>query len=280
MGGIEHTLLSRQDADINDTVVLEKIIASTGVTAIINAAAYTAVDKAESEPELARRINVDGPEALAKLCSRFDIPLLHVSTDYVFDGKSEAAYTEADTCNPTGVYGRTKLDGEVAIQRHCPEHIILRTAWVFSEYGNNFLKTMLRLGKERDSLGVVSDQIGCPTYAGDIAAALISIAKQLHLSKMQQHSAETQYGIYHYAGNEAVSWHGFAEVIFKEAMQQNLLQSIPTLNPITTAEFPTVAIRPAYSVLDTAKIGSDFGVPASQWKKALCMLMPQLAIHA
>jgi dTDP-4-dehydrorhamnose reductase len=270
--GIVHTLLSRQDADINDTVVLEKIVADKGVTAIINAAAYTAVDKAESEPELAKRINEDGPAALAKLCSRFDIPLLHVSTDYVFDGNSQTPYVETDQTNPSGVYGHTKLNGEIAVQRHCPKHIILRTAWVFSEYGNNFLKTMLRLAKERDILGVVADQFGCPTYAGDIAKALISIAQQIHAAEQDKSGAQAPYGIYHYAGDEAVSWHGFAMAIFEEAHQQGVLKSLPKVNAIATEAYPTPAKRPAYSVLSTAKIEGDYGVQPSEWRKACAVL--------
>lgn len=257
---IPHTLLARQDADINDTVVLEKLVADKCVTAIINAAAYTAVDKAESEPELAKRVNEDGPMALAKLCSRFDIPLLHVSTDYVFDGKKQTPYVETDQTGPTGVYGQTKLNGEIAVQRHCPKHIILRTAWVFSEYGNNFLKTMLRLAKERDTLGVVGDQIGCPTYAGDIAEALISIAQQLHKAEQNKSGTSARYGVYHYAGNEVVSWYGFAGAIFAAAQRAGILVTIPVLNEISTAAYPTPAKRPRYSVLSTAKIEVDLSL--------------------
>ncbi|MFQ3200430.1 MAG: dTDP-4-dehydrorhamnose reductase [Zhongshania sp.] len=263
---VVHTLLSRQDADINDTVVLEKILADKGVTAIINAAAYTAVDKAESEPELAKRINEDGPAALAKLCSRFDIPLLHVSTDYVFDGDSQRPYVETDQTNPSGVCGRTKLNGEIAVQRHCSKHIILRTAWVFSEYGNNFLKTMLRLAKECDTLGVVTDQIGCPTYAGDIAKVLISIAKKLRAAEQNKNGVQGHYGVYHYAGNEAVSWHGFAAAIFEEAHRMGMLARMPILNAIATDAYPTAVKRPAYSVLNMTKIADEFGVSASEWR--------------
>jgi dTDP-4-dehydrorhamnose reductase len=273
---IAHTLLSRQEADINDTVVLEKTITNNGVTAIINAAAYTAVDKAESEPELAQRVNVDGPNALAKLSARFDIPLLHVSTDYVFDGKSKTPYVEADETGPTGVYGQTKLEGELAIQRHASKFIIMRTAWVFSEYGNNFLKTMLRLAKDRDTLGVVNDQIGCPTYAGDIAKALIGIAKQLHELE-QQGEAESRYGIYHYVGDEAVSWHGFAIAIFEQAQQKGMIKSVPTVNGIGTAAYPTPAKRPAYSVLSTVKLAKDYGLEASDWRLAVAEVIEILA---
>jgi dTDP-4-dehydrorhamnose reductase len=273
---IAHTLLSRQDADINDTVVLESLIADKSVTAIINAAAYTEVDKAESEPRLARRVNVDGPTALAKLCTRFDIPLLHVSTDYVFDGTKHTPYVETDTTGPAGVYGQTKLDGELAIQRHASKYIIMRTAWVFSEYGNNFLKTMLRLAKDRDTLGVVNDQIGCPTYAGDIAKALIGIAKQLH-EREQQGEAESRYGIYHYVGDEAVSWHDFAIAIFEQAQQQGMIKSVPTVNGICTAAYPTPAKRPAHSVLSTVKLAKDYGLEASDWRLAVGEVIEILA---
>jgi dTDP-4-dehydrorhamnose reductase len=262
---IPHTLLSRQDVDINDTVVLERIIADKAVTAIINAAAYTAVDKAESEPELAQRVNVDGPAALAKLSARFDIPLLHVSTDYVFDGNQQRPYVETDATAPVGVYGQTKLDGELAIQRHATKYIILRTAWVFSEYGNNFLKTMLRLAKERDTLGVVVDQVGCPTYAADIAKALIEIARQLHNG---DGGSLTQYGIYHYAGDEAVSWHSFAMAIFAEACKMGILANMPTVNAIAAEVYTTPAKRPANSALSSAKIIKEFGVLRSDWRAA------------
>ncbi|WP_373097928.1 dTDP-4-dehydrorhamnose reductase [Zhongshania sp.] len=267
--GISHTLLSRGDADINDTVVLEKIIADKEVTAIINAAAYTAVDKAESEPELAQRVNVDGAAALAKLSARFDIPLLHVSTDYVFDGNKQTPYVEVDSIGPTGVYGQTKLDGELAIQRHASKYIIMRTAWVFSEYGNNFLKTMLRLARERDTLGVVADQVGCPTYAGDIAVALITVADQMH-------NGEARSGIYHYAGDEAVSWHGFAMEIFEQAHQLGRLANIPSVNAIATEAYPTPAKRPAYSVLSSDKIVADYGVVASDWRLAITAVIAKM----
>jgi dTDP-4-dehydrorhamnose reductase len=160
----------------------------------------------------------------------------------------------------------------LAIQRHATKYIIMRTAWVFSEYGNNFLKTMLRLAKERDTLGVVADQIGCPTYAGDIAQALISIARQLHESE-EQGLPEARYGIYHYAADEAVSWHGFAMAIFEEAHQQGALANIPVVNAIATQDYPTPAKRPTYSVLSAAKIAVDYAVSASEWRLALTKLV-------
>lgn len=274
--GIAHTMLSREQADINDTVVLSRLIADHDVTVIINAAAYTAVDKAESEVALAQRVNTQGAEALAKLCGQYDIPLLHVSTDYVFAGDADRPYNEVDATAPTGVYGSTKLAGEKAIALHCPKHIILRTAWVFSEYGNNFLKTMLRLGGERDSLSVVVDQIGCPTYAGDIAAALVSIASQLQQRDENTNGVADYYGIYHYSGNSAVSWHGFAAAIFEQAQQQGLLAKRPTLAAIATEDYPTPAARPAYSVLDCREIAAEFAVLPSDWRMAVGLVLSKL----
>jgi len=273
---IPHTLLDRQQADINDTVVLEKIIIEATeqnkVTALINAAAYTNVDKAETEPMLAQRVNVDGPTALAKLCSRFDIPLIHVSTDYVFNGEGKSPYTETDTPSPIGIYGKTKLDGEIAVQRHCQKYIILRTAWVFSEYGNNFVKTMLRLASEHSSLNIVSDQFGCPTYAGDIAASIITILKKLHSGS----SDNTGYGLYHYAGNKSVSWYEFALTIFAEAQQRGLIESAPHINAITTSDYPTAAKRPANSALNTTKIFDQFQIPPCNWQQALDVVLKKL----
>lgn len=273
---ISHTMLSREQADINDTVVLSRLIADQGVTVIINAAAYTAVDKAESEAELAQRVNVQGAEALAKLCGQYDIPLLHVSTDYVFAGDADTPYSEADATAPTGVYGSTKLAGEKAIALHCPKHIILRTAWVFSEYGNNFLKTMLRLGGERDCLSVVADQVGCPTYAGDIAAALVSIACQIHQRDEDANDAGDYYGIYHYGGDSAVSWHDFATAIFEQAQQQGVLSTLPELAEIATKDYPTPAKRPAYSVLDCQKVVAEFLVRPSDWREAVGLVLSKL----
>ena len=188
---------------------------------------------------------------------------LHISTDYVFDGKGEAPYRETDSTAPQSVYGQTKLDGETAALAACPRTIVLRTAWVFGEHGNNFVKTMLRLGRERDTLGIVADQHGAPTYAGDIAAALIQIAR--HIAAGQP----VEYGVYHFSGSPYTSWHGFAGEIFRRAAEQNLLPRIPTLNAIATADYPTPARRPANSRLDCSKIQAAFGIAPSDWQAAL-----------
>ena len=230
---------------------------------IINAAAHTAVDKAESEPDFARAINVDGTRHLAEAAQNIGAAFLHISTDYVFDGKGETPYRESDATAPQSVYGQTKLDGETAALAACPRTIILRTAWVFGEHGNNFVKTMLRLGRDRDTLGIVADQHGAPTYAGDIAAALIKIAQ--HITTGQP----TEYGVYHFSGSPYTSWHGFASEIFRHAAAQNLLPRVPVLNAIATSDYPTPAKRPANSRLDCSKIQAAFGIAPSDWQAAL-----------
>ncbi|MER3384654.1 dTDP-4-dehydrorhamnose reductase [Pectobacterium aroidearum] len=236
------------ELDITD---YEKVLAAvTGFQpdAIVNAAAYTAVDKAESEPELAALVNKTGPENLARAAKEVGARLVHVSTDYVFDGNATVPYVETDKTNPLGVYGKTKLDGEIVVSHVLPDAIIIRTAWVFSEYGNNFVKTMLRLAKDRDELGIVSDQRGCPTYAGDIAQAIIDLLKQ-----------NADGGIYHYTGSDIVSWAEFAEAIFLIAKSKGILHQVPKINYITTEQYPTPAKRPLYSVLNLKRI-RDLGV--------------------
>ncbi|BBQ88596.1 TPA: dTDP-4-dehydrorhamnose reductase [Klebsiella quasipneumoniae subsp. quasipneumoniae] len=227
---------------------------------IVNAAAYTAVDKAENDIDVARLVNKDGPENLAIAASKNGAILVHVSTDYVFDGRASIPYKECDDTNPLGVYGLTKLEGENAVATVLPNAIILRTAWVFSEYGNNFVKTMLRLAKDRDSLSIVSDQRGCPTYAGDIANAIILL--------IQNNSAG---GIFHFCGDEEVSWSEFAQAIFDAAVKAGTLSQPPIINAISTEQYPTPAKRPAYSTLDCSKI-ADYGISASHWRKALAKI--------
>ncbi len=213
----------------------------------INTAAYTAVDKAESEPEKAYSINVTGAENLAKVCKEFDTVLLHISTDFVFDGNAVKPYTEEDVPNPTGVYGQTKLDGEKAIQKLWEKHIIIRTSWVYSQFGNNFMKTMLRLGVERDSLSVVNDQIGTPTNAVDLAEVLVKII----LTDNRQPTTDN-FGIFHFSNEGQCSWYDFAKKIFE-------IHKIEIdLHPIPTSSYPTAAKRPLYSVLDKGKIKKVF----------------------
>lgn len=231
--------LDRAGLDIGDAEAVNQVIGQHQPQVIINAAAYTAVDKAESEPELAARINTLGPENLAKAAELHQALLIHISTDYVFDGNKTSPYTEEDATNPQGIYGQTKLDGEHAVQQHCSRYVILRTAWVFSEYGNNFVKTMLRLGKERDELSVVSDQIGCPTYAGDIARACLNVLQEDTLA----------YGIYHYVGQEVCSWYDFADKIMDLGHKYQIIGTKPKVVAIGSDSYPTPAKRPKYSVL-------------------------------
>lgn len=255
--------LDRSGLDISDANAVQKIVADFRPNVIINAAAHTAVDKAESETALAESINVHGVKNLAEAANHVGTALLHISTDYVFGGDGTNAYLETDATNPQGVYGKTKLAGEHAAFAANSRTIVLRTAWVFGEHGNNFVKTMLRLGKDRDTLGVVGDQFGGPTYAGDIAAALIKIAFDIIGGR------EDAFGVYHFTGQPYVSWHGFAQAIFAEAVAQNVLAKAPQVNSITTVDYPTPAKRPANSRLDLGKIKATFDIEPSDWQAAL-----------
>ena len=224
----------------------------------INAAAYTAVDKAESEQDKAELINVIGAKNLAETCNEFDAKLIHISTDFVFDGSNYKPYSETDIPNPKGVYGQTKLDGEKAIQAVFSKYYIIRTSWVYSQFGNNFMKTMLRLASERTSLSVVNDQMGTPTNAVDLAEALV----QIILNNNQQPTAN-HFGTYHFSNEGQCSWYDFAKKIFEINNVSIDLSAIPT------EQFPTPAERPKYSVLDKSKIKSTFGLPIKTWEESL-----------
>lgn len=266
MPEIEFRAVDREQLDITDCEAVNKLVNEFKPNAIINAAAYTAVDKAEQEVELSYAINLDGPRFLAQAANSVGATILHISTDYVFAGDKDGEYVETDNVAPQGVYGQSKLDGELAVAAACSRHIILRTAWVFCETGNNFVKTMLRLAQTRDELGVVADQVGGPTYAGDIAHALIVIAKALHAGNIH-------YGVYHFAGMPHVSWHQFASEIFIKANEQNVLRIGSNkqmhLNAITSDQYLTPAKRPANSKLDYRKIEQTFGIKPSDWQTAL-----------
>lgn len=236
---------------------------------IINAAAYTAVDKAESDRERAFAVNRDGAAYLAEAAEACRAALIHISTDYVFDGRKQQPYTEDDAVCPRSAYGESKLAGEQAVQRLCPRSVIVRTSWVFGEHGGNFVKTMLRLGAERDSLSIVGDQYGAPTYAGDLAAALLHIARRLP-------EQPDGYGLYHYSGSPYVSWFQFARIIFEAAAGQGLLSRVPALTEIGTADYPTPAERPADSRLDCRKIQTAFGIAPGNWQAALNDLRPYM----
>jgi len=255
--GHEVIYTSREQIDIADFQATKSKILEISPELIINASAYTAVDKAEEDRKTANLINHLAVKNIADICNQLGCWLIHVSTDYVFDGNAKIPYKEDDETSPQGVYGETKLKGELAIQSSECRHIIIRTAWVFSEYGNNFLKTMLRLGAERDELSVVGDQVGCPTYAQDIAKSIIAILPHLYLEKDIQ-------GIYHFCGDKPCSWNDFAQIIFSEA--KFLGNRIPdSVKSINTIDYPTPAARPAYSVLDCSKIKSYFRINDSDW---------------
>jgi dTDP-4-dehydrorhamnose reductase len=249
--------LARADLDIADAGAARARLTALRPALIINAAAYTAVDKAESEPDLAFAANRDGAANLAAVCAELGIPLLHLSTDYVFDGCKSGPYLETDAKAPLGVYGASKAAGEAAIRARLPRHIILRTAWVYGPDGANFVRTMLRLSAERPRLRVVDDQHGGPTPAGAIADALLSIAAAW------DRGAEA-WGTYHYCGAPAVSWCGFARAIVAAAAAHRGT-TVPVV-PIATADYPTPARRPANSMLDCARIARDFGIPQPDWR--------------
>ena len=238
---------------------------------IINAAAYTAVDKAESDAERAFAVNRDGACHLAEAAEAAGAAMLHISTDYVFDGAGGAPYDEAAQTAPQNIYGASKLAGEQAVLAACRRAVVIRTSWVFGAHGQNFVKTMLRLGRERDSLGIVADQYGAPTAAADIAAALITIVRRYTPEQLAERA-----GIYHYCGSLYASWFEFAETIFAEAAAQGVLAKIPAVKPIATADYPTPAKRPADSRLDCGKIRTVFGIGPCDWHSALSDLRPYL----
>lgn len=252
--------LDRSQLDITDADAVAAALSTHRVELVINAAAWTAVDRAESEPDAAWRVNCDGPATLAAVCAAAAVPLLHISTDYVFDGRSARPYDETSTVAPLGVYGRSKWAGEQAIRETLPErHVILRVAWVFGAHGGNFVRTMLRLGRERETLSVVADQYGAPTHAGAIAAALLSIADRYGAQ------ATLPWGTYHLSGTPVTTWHGFAESIFAEACAAGLLARAPLVHPIPTAAYPLPAARPAHSALDCTLIRTRFGIEPMPW---------------
>jgi dTDP-4-dehydrorhamnose reductase len=259
------------DADVaatfDDSTALAAMVRGSGADVVVNAAAYTAVDKAEAEADAAFRVNSEAPGAIARACARIDALLVHYSTDYVFDGSASRPYREDDATAPLGVYGTSKLAGEDAIRASGARHAILRTAWVYASHGRNFLLTMLRLANERDELRVVADQIGAPTPAAWIADATADLIRR----------GVAESGTWHLVTSGQVSWHGFASAIMEDAHALGLLERMPTVVPITTAEFPTPARRPAYSVLDTTRLHDDFGIVPPAWRGELRATLREIA---
>jgi dTDP-4-dehydrorhamnose reductase len=264
-GGIEAFLPTRTELDLENPESIVAALSQQPFDAVINCGAYTAVDLAESEPERARAINAEAPATLARETARLGIPLVQVSTDYVFDGSKAGAYSEEDPVQPLGVYGASKEAGERAVREGNPKHAVIRTAWVVSANGKNFINTMLRLGAERDAIGVVNDQAGNPSNASDIAEALIVAAKAM----ASGHAA----GTWHFVNSGAATWHDLAQFVFAETAKRGL--KTPILNAITTADYPTPAKRPANSQLSTLKFERDFGYAPRSWKQAIGEIMAE-----
>lgn len=262
-GRHELVLMGRPDLDLARAESLDAAMEQVRPDLLVNAAAYTQVDKAESEPDQAWAVNCDGAGALAAAAFAAGLPIIHVSTDYVFDGCKTEPYREDDPTGPTSVYGGSKLAGESKVQSANPRHLILRTAWVYSPYGNNFLKTMLRLAGERPELRVVADQFGSPTYAPHLATAILAIADHLAAGRIE----EASWGTFHCAGTGATSWHGLAEAIIAESARRGGPQ-VP-VHPIVTADYPTPARRPANSRLDCTRLARTWGLALPPWQEGV-----------
>jgi dTDP-4-dehydrorhamnose reductase len=258
-----YTLIGRShgEMDITDLTSLERSIPQLAPDLVINTAAYTAVDKAEQSNKEAMQVNYLGTANLAAVCEKYCIPLVHISTDYIFDGKKTSPYREEEEANPLNVYGKSKWMSEQAVRERCEQHLILRVSAVFSEYRTNFLKTILRLANEKAALHVVNDQLTCPTGASDIAHAIYHLADHIMTKK-------SGYGTYHYCSDNPVSWYQFAVAIIEEAKKTKPL-IVQEVKAIATADYPALAARPAYSVLDCGKIKTVFGLEQPQWEAAM-----------
>ena len=245
------------ELDITDRAAVQRFVTDNSIDGIVNCAAYTAVDKAEENADLARLLNATAPGYLAEAVEQRHGWMIQISTDYVFDGTAHRPYTESDAVCPASVYGGTKLEGEQRVQQSCSRAVIIRTAWLYSSFGNNFVKTMVRLGRERDSLGVIFDQIGTPTYAADLAAAILTIIDKGVVS-----------GIYHYTNEGVASWYDFTKAIHRLVGISGC-----QVRPLLTAEYPTAARRPHYSVLDKSKIKHTYGLDIPYWEDSLAVCL-------
>ena len=251
---------SEENANILDKELLDKLFTAEKPQFVINCAAYTAVDKAEDDVDTCRKVNRDGAAYIAEVCKKHQATLIHISTDFVFKGDIPKLLAETDPAEPENIYGLTKLEGEAAISEILPEHFTIRTSWLYSEFGNNFVKTMLRLGREREQLGVIIDQVGSPTYAIDLANVILDITE----------SGSTSYGIYHYSNEGVTSWYDFAKAVF------DLSETTVKLNPVKTSEYVTRAVRPAYSVMDKSKIKATFDTTIPYWRDSLSTCVERL----
>ncbi len=267
---VDVVALRRPQLDLTLPGTLRTALADVMPDIVVNAGAYTAVDKAESEESQAYKVNAAGAGELGQQCQRAGVALIHISTDYVFDGTKPAAYMESDPTAPINAYGRTKLAGEQAVAAGCERHVILRTSWIYSPYGANFVRTMLRLGAERPEVKVVDDQRGCPTFAPHLAEAILDVSRQI----VQLKGGNGPWGVYHAAGSGETTWCGFARSIFAATAARGL--PTPKLTPITTAEFPTPARRPANSRLDCSLLEQTFGVRLPDWQEGLASCLARL----
>lgn len=267
------TFLGRDDLNLEDTNRLADVVAAYAPDLVIIAAAYTAVDKAETDEATAHRINALAPGEIAKGAARVGAPIIHVSTDYVFDGAGRRSYREDDPVSPLGVYGATKLAGERAVEAANPKHVIARTAWVYSAFGGNFIKTMLRVGAGRDAITVVDDQLGNPTSAHDLARILLSIAGDLLAGPKQEY-----FGVFHVAGIGSASWCDFARFVFMRAA--SVWKRKPVVTAILTEQYPTPARRPANSRLDTSKLQAVYGIVPALWTDEAAAVIDSLLVHA
>jgi dTDP-4-dehydrorhamnose reductase len=263
---------SEDDMDITDLEKIDRCMDFHQPEVVINAAAYTQVDKAESEAALAFAVNTTGSANLARMCAKNKIPLVHISTDYVFDGQKGTSYLETDAISPVGIYGRSKAEGEIEIRSHLKEHIILRTSWLYGIHGHNFAKTILKLATTKPKIRVVADQYGSPTNAADLAQTILIISDRM------QFNNDVDWGTYHYCGQGVISWYNFAEKIVGLA---RLYADVKTtrIEPITTADYPTRALRPIYSALDCSRIQKHFGINPKPWQKSLEITIKELLVR-
>ena len=261
--GIEVIRYDLPEHDITDSEKLSNQIKADNPSLIINCAAYTAVDRAETEPQKAYAVNRDGVKNLAAVCKAVEIPLVHISTDYLFDGEKEQPYKETDRAKPVNVYGKSKLEGEEVVRSILPNHLILRTAWLYGVHGGNFVKTILRLAREKETLRIIDDQYGCPTWSGDLSLLINNI-----IQKLDRISGRNLWGTYHVCATGKTSWYGFACAIIDEARKYEKL-AVREIIPITTNEYPLPAKRPPMSVLDTGKLTHTFKINTLPWQEGL-----------
>jgi dTDP-4-dehydrorhamnose reductase len=256
-----------RDVDILDPVALSAFSEGKKIEWVVNCAAYTAVEKAEEEAELCARLNADGPENIAMTARSMGARLLHISTDYVFDGSGSRPYLEEDPVAPIGVYGRTKAEGEARVRAACPEHVIVRTAWLYGKHGPNFVHTMLKSMREKERIGVVADQFGTPTYAADLAEAIAAILC----------ASRGVYGTFHFTDLGETSWYEFALAIRRLGRERGILERDCEIDPLTTAQYPTRVKRPAYSVLSKMKIVAAYGLSIPTWERSLSVFLKDIA---